>query len=135
MYLLDTCVCVDLMRGRLPIAYDIMSKSDPKQFGIPAVVAAELEYGVEKSADPSKNRLTTERFLAPFTIVPFDETCAVAYGRLRNELRAKGLQIGPNDMLIAATAVANQAVLVSNNAKEFARIDALRLESWYEVEL
>ena len=135
MYLLDSCVCVDLMRGRLPIAYDLMRVSDPSQFAVPAIVVAELEFGIEKSANPVKNRLITERFLAPFRIVPFDAVCARAYGAIRNNLRERGILIGPNDLLIAATAVANQLTLVSNNTKEFKRVDGLRLESWYEVPL
>lgn len=133
MYLLDSCVCIDLMRGKLPIAYDLMGKSDPHIFGVPAIVVAELSFGVERSSNPEKNRLLTERFLAPYTIVPFDAACARAYGVIRNQLRKDGRLIGPNDLLIAATAVAHQAVLVSNNVDEFKRVEGLRLESWHEA--
>lgn len=132
-YLLDTCVCVDLMRGKLPTAREIMSRCDPAQFGIPAIVVAELEFGIEKSADPAKNRLLTERFLAPFEIVPFNGLCARAYGPIREHLRRAGTPIGPNDLLIAATAIAMQATLVSNNTGEFGRVPGLRLESWHET--
>ena len=132
--MLDSCVCIDLMRGKLPYAYDLMRASDPKLFAVPAVVAAELSFGIENSANPEKNRMLTERFLAPFEIVPFNASCARAYGLIRNQLRKDGLVIGPNDLLIAATAVANQAVLVSNNDNEFKRVKGLRLESWYEVD-
>ena len=134
MYVLDTCICVDLMRGKLPIAYDIMRQSDPRQFVIPAIVVAELEFGIEKSSNPSKTRLLTERFLAPFEIIPFDATCARAYGAIRNQLRLDGKPIGPNDMLIAATAIALQATLVSGNLREFKRVKGLRLENWYETQ-
>ena len=133
MYLLDSCVCIDLMRGKLPYAYDLMRASDPKLFAVPAIVVAELNFGAEKSANPEKNRLLTERFLAPYEIVPFGAACAHAYGLIRNQLRKDGTPIGPNDLLIAATAIANQAVLVSNNASEFARVKGLRFESWYEM--
>ena len=135
MYLLDSCICIDLMRGKLPYAYDLMSKSDPHMFGVPALVVAELDYGIEKSKDTAKNRLLTERFLAPFSIVPFDDKCARAYGTVREQLRRGGMVIGPNDMLIAATAIANQATLVSNNQKEFSRVRGLHFEGWYEVDL
>ena len=134
MYLLDSCVCIDLMRGKLPYAYELMRASDPKLFAVPAIVVAELHFGAEKSANPQKNRMLTERFLAPFDIVPFDAKCAHAYGVIRNQLREDRCLIGPNDLLIAATAVANQAMLVSNNDNEFKRVKGLRLESWYEVE-
>ena len=135
MYLLDSCVCIDLMRGKLPIAYDLMRKSDPKLFGIPAIVVAELRFGAEKSANPKRNHLLCERFLAPFEIIPFDALCAAAYGPIRNQLREEGCLIGPNDLLIAATAVARQATLVSNNDREFTRVKGLRVESWHEMVL
>lgn len=134
MYLLDSCVCIDLMRGKLPYAYDLMRSSDPKLFAMPAIVVAKLVFGAENSANPERNRMLTERFLAPFEIIPFDAACARAYGSIRNQLRKGGFMIGPNDLLIAATAVANQAVLVSNNYNEFKRVKGLRLESWYEVD-
>ena len=123
------------MRGELPIAYDIMRRSDPRQFVIPSVVVAELNYGIEKSSNPEKTRLLTERFLAPFEVAPFDGVCARAYGSIRNQLRLAGTPIGPNDMLIAATAMALQAVLVTANLREFGRVKGLRLESWYETDL
>ena len=135
MYVLDTCICIDLMRGKLPIAYDLMRQCDPSQFAIPAVVMAELEFGIQKSSTPEKTRRKTERFLAPFRIVPFDDVCARAYGAIRNQLRLDGSPIGPNDMLIAATAIALQATLVSGNVHEFNRIKGLRLENWYETKL
>ena len=135
MYVLDTCICVDLMRGQLPFAYDIMRNCNPGQFAIPAIVVAELEFGIEKSNDPIKTRRLTERFLAPFEIAPFDATCARAYGAIRNQLRQDSSPIGPNDMLIAATAMALQATLVSGNLREFKRVKGLRLESWYETQL
>ena len=135
MYMLDSCVCIDIMRGKLPIAWDIMRKSDPKQFKVPAVVVAELEFGIENSADPRETRLLTESFLAPFEVALFDGACARAYGAIRKQLRDAGTPIGPNDMLIAATAIANQAILVSNNAREFGCVPGLRLESWHETQL
>ena len=135
MYYLDSCICVDLMRGKLPYAYDLMRKSEPALFKIPAIVAAELFYGVQHSSQVEKNRLILERFLQPFEIVDFDEASARVYGMIRNELQQSGLTIGPNDLLIAAMAIAHQAVLVSNNSKEFKRIRSLTFESWYEMEL
>ena len=65
----------------------------------------------------------------------FTAQCAHAYGKIRSQLKRGRKLIGPNDMLIAATAMANQATLVSNNRKEFARIQGLELESWYEVDI
>ena len=134
-YLLDACVCIDFMRGRLPLGYDILRQSDPSLFGVPAVVAAELRLGAEKSREVEKNRLMVESFLMPFEIVPFDSSCAIEYARIRADLESKGTPIGPNDYLIAATARAHGAVLITNNDSEFKRVEGLTLESWYEVDL
>ena len=135
MYVLDTCICIDIMRGKLPLAYDIMRQGDPSQFAIPSIVVAELEFGIQRSEKPEKTRLKIERFLAPFRILPFDDVCARAYGTIRNQLRIDGNPIGPNDMLIAATAIALQATLVTGNLREFSRVKGLRLENWYESDL
>lgn len=135
MYMLDSCVCIDFMRGRLPLGYDVLKRSDPRLFKIPAIVEAELRFGAEKSLNPSGNRLLLETFLAPFEIIAFDSPCAAAYARIRMELESAGTPIGPNDMLIAATALANEAVLVTNNIREFKRIPGLSLESWSECRL
>lgn len=135
MYLLDSDVCINLLRGRLPLARQLMRQSDPRLFAIPAVVEAELRTGARKSARHRENLLLLERFLDPFVRVPFDADCAVAYGRIRAQLEAEGRAIGPNDLLIAATAVARGATLVTGNVREFERVPGLDLESWDEVQL
>lgn len=135
MYLLDTCICVDFLRGRQPRAYELLQRSDPKLFKIPAVVAAELAVGAAKSTSPTKTRWTVEQFLAPFEVVPFDESCALVYGEIRAQLEREGRAIGQNDLLIAATALTYGAVLVTNNVDEFKRVPGLSLESWQEVDL
>ena len=133
-YLLDSNICIDFMRGRLPYGYELLKASDPSYFKIPAIVEAELRTGAEKSANPTKNRLLLERFLEPFETVPFGSRCSLAYARIRAELEGSGLKIGPNDMLIAATALAHQAILVTNNVNEFKRVPGLSLESWAEMD-
>ena len=135
MYLLDSCICIDFMRGKLPTGYEVMRNNDPQLFGIPTIVEAELRTGVLKSEKPRTNRLLLESFLAPFRIIPFDSRCAIEYARIRASLEAAGQKIGPNDTLIAAIAIAHGAVLVTNNTREFERIEGLDLESWHEIEL
>lgn len=135
MYLLDSCTCIDFMRGKLPTGYQVLKSSNPRLFGIPAVVEAELRTGAQKSSKPKTNRLLLESFLAPFQLVPFDSRCAIEYAKLRAYLEKRGQKIGPNDTLIAATALAYGAVLVTGNTREFERIPGLDLESWHEVEL
>lgn len=135
MYFLDTCTCIDLMRGKLPHTYKLMRSSSSRLFAIPALVEAELHVGAEKSARPQQNRLLVERFMAPYAVIPFDSTCAATYGRIRAHLESCGLKIGGNDMLIAATAIAHEAVLITSNVREFQRVPGLSLECWDEVEL
>ena len=110
MYLLDSNICIDFMRGELPYAYDMMRNSSPKLFKIPAIVEGELRLGIEKSKQPEKARWLVDEFTLPFEVVPFDSKCAHAYARIRGELEMTGKKIGPNDLLIAATAVLGMLV-------------------------
>ncbi|MEI3377029.1 MAG: type II toxin-antitoxin system VapC family toxin [Coriobacteriales bacterium] len=135
MFFLDSDICINLMRGKLPTTYAHIRNNSPEIFGIPAAVEAELRCGATKSNNPVENLLLLERFLTPFTSVPFDRQCAIAYGRIRADLEQRGMKIGPNDLFIAATAFAHGAILVTGNTREFGRIDGLVAESWDEVEL
>jgi len=94
------------------------------------VVRGELAYGARNSGRVEANLRRLIAFLAPFASLPFDERAADHYGRLRAELRREGTPVGGNEMLIAATALANDAVLVTRNRDEFLRIAGLRVELW-----
>lgn len=133
MYLLDSDTCIELMRGNLPHAYELMRKSSPALFGIPTVVEAELFFGAANSAHPEEGRYLVESFLEPFATVPFDSRCAAHYAAIRYDLKQRGCMIGANDLLIAATALSQAAVLVTNNVSEFCRVKSLHVESWAEV--
>ncbi len=135
MYALDTRICIDFLRGRMPYAYEMFKHTDPRLFAIPSIVEAELLLGAEKSANPSKRRQTVEEFLLSFQVLPFDHRCAYAYAKLRSTLEREGRRIGPNDLIVAATALANECTLVTNNVEEFKRVPGLPLESWYEMDL
>ncbi len=135
MYALDTCICIEFLRGRLPYAYELMQKTKPSLFKIPAVVEAELRVGAEKSRDPQRSRALVEEFLLPFEVLPFDSAAARIYGTVRAELERKGSVIGGNDLLIAATALAHGATLVTHNVREFKRVPDLALEDWVEMDL
>lgn len=82
MYLLDSNICIDFMRGELPYAYDMMRNSSPKLFKIPAIVEGELRLGIEKSKQPEKARWLVDEFTLPFEVVPFDSKCAHTYARI-----------------------------------------------------
>lgn len=134
MYFLDSCICIDFMRGRMPNVRNFLQRSDPKLFGIPSIVEAELLTGAARSSKPFQNRFIVETFLEPFKKIPFDSHCAIEYARIRAHLENEGMKIGANNMLIAATALANGAVLATNNINEFERVPGLSCESWYEVD-
>lgn len=93
------------------------------------MVAAELAYGVAKSGS-ARNRQALEMFLAPLEILPFDAPAVWAYGELRADLERRGQPIGALDTMIAAHALSLQAVLVTNNTREFSRVAGLQLDNW-----
>ena len=99
---------------------------------ISSISAAELAYGVAKSGS-NKNRAALEMFLAPLDVVPFDEHAIWQYGRLRAELEKQGHPIGPIDTMIAAHALAIDTTLVTNNTREFAKVEGLRLDNWVQA--
>ncbi|WP_249213932.1 MULTISPECIES: type II toxin-antitoxin system VapC family toxin [unclassified Synechocystis] len=100
------------------------------EVGISSITLAELEYGVSKSQRQSKNRDALMQFLLPLEIVEFNQEAAIAYGNIRSNLESRGLVIGAMDMLIAAHALSLGVTLVSNNVREFSRINNLSLENW-----
>nr|AGC70621.1 VapC toxin protein [Acinetobacter sp. M131] len=99
------------------------------QLAISSITASELAFGVEKSGS-ERNKQALNKFLSPLDILPYDEKAIWHYAKLRQDLQSTGKIIGSLDMLIAAHALALDVVLVTNNIKEFERIDGLKLENW-----
>lgn len=130
MFLLDTNACIRVLNGSSDRLIGRLREHRPSELRLCSVVKAELSYGARKSSDPARNLRLLERFFDPFTSLPLDDRCADAYGAIRHELERSGLPIGANDLLIAATAVAHEAVLVTHNVREFGRVPGLRLEDW-----
>ena len=110
----------------------ILSTS-PLEIKIPAVVKAELLLGAYKSKTPQRSLEKLEGLLEPFDIVPFDEAAAYEYAAIRKQTEEKGTLVGPNDLMIAAIVKFYDGILVTNNTREFSRIDGLRLENWREL--
>jgi tRNA(fMet)-specific endonuclease VapC len=104
----------------------------PGDIAVSSITAAELRYGIEKSATREKNSLALEAFLLPLEILPFDVDSALVYGKIRSELERQGRPIGGMDMLIAAQAVASNLMLITHNLRESARIQNLRCATWVE---
>ena len=134
MYLLDSDVCINVLRGRERKAYDWFRRTSLDEVRLPARVEAELRLGVLKGKS-ARNAQVIDDFLAPFTILPFDSRCARAYARIRASLEEQGTLMGPNDLVIAATAVANDAILVTNNIREYRCVKELRLLTFKMVAL
>jgi tRNA(fMet)-specific endonuclease VapC len=127
--LLDTNICIHIINARPAAVLQRFRQYRMGEIGICSVVAAELAYGVAKSGS-SRNRQALEMFLAPLSICPFDEAAVWAYGELRADLERRGTLIGSLDTMIAAHALSQQAALVTNNTREFARVPGLHLENW-----
>lgn len=132
MYLLDTDVCIYLLRGQAPRVVERLRQLPLDGIGTTAITVAELRFGALRSAKPRDNSLRVAQFVAPLTRVPFDDLAAIQFARLKRDLSAVGQLIGPMDMLIAATTLAAGATLVTNNVREFQRVRSLRVENWLE---
>ncbi len=129
MYLLDTNVCIRLLNN----AHEGLVhhfQHHPGEIALCSIVKAELYYGARHSQRVEANLQLLARFYQPLASFPFDDRCAEEAGLIRADLAEQGKIIGPNDVLIAATARANDAVLVAHTTQEFARVTGLRLVDW-----
>ena len=129
-YLLDTNACIQVLNGTSPELVARLRAHASGEIGLSAVVRAELLCGARKSQRAEQNLKLLAAFFEPFPSVAFDDRCAEQYGAIRARLESVGQPIGPNDLLIAATALAHDLMLVTHNAREFSRVAGLRLEDW-----
>ena len=130
IYLLDSNTCIRFLNGRsLNIARKVKA-TPPDDIAVCSIVKAELYFGAERSTSPIKTRAEQAAVLTTFESVPFDDAAASIYGRIRAELAAQGTPIGPNDLMIAAIALAHNLTLITHNTREFNRIQTLKLEDW-----
>ena len=130
MFLLDTNLCIQILNNRSPHIQHQFQQHPPEQIALCSIVKAELLYGARHSQRVEVNLQLLRRFFAPLQSLPFDDRSAEEAGQIRADLAAQGTPIGPNDLLIAATARAHDAVLVTHNSKEFTRVTNLRLVDW-----
>jgi len=129
-YLLDTNVFIMYLKGRSQNINNHIDNLEPEKIAVCSVVKAELFYGSMKSNNPKKNLNLQKSFLSQFISLPFDDSCAEIYGKIRADLTKAGTPIGSNDIQIAAIALANNLILVTHNVREFSRIDGLKIEDW-----
>jgi len=128
--MLDTNVCIAIIKHASNNVIKHLKELEPESIGISSISLAELRFGCSKSQFPMQNHQALDQFILPLAVANFDEQAAIAYGALRTELENKGTPIGPLDTLIGAHAMSLEATLVTNNSREFARINQLRLEDW-----
>ncbi len=130
MYLLDTNVCISLMKDQYPALTAKVLSMDPSLLFISSVTVFELEYGASKSQQSERMRFQLMMFLSAFTVLPFDADDAIAAGRIRADLAAKGTPIGPYDLQIAAQGLSRKLTVVTHNTGEFSQVNGLQVEDW-----
>lgn len=130
-FLLDTDTCIYALKQRESVLRHLLSKNRA-EVSISVITEAELRTGAAKSSRSSKTLRSVENFLSPIEIVDFTSSDAKVYSSIRAKLERKGTPIGPLDTLIAAQAVARKFTLVSNNMREFRRVEGLVVENWLE---
>ncbi|MDR1292660.1 MAG: type II toxin-antitoxin system VapC family toxin [Clostridiales Family XIII bacterium] len=129
-WFLDTNICIYLLKGLYPGLRERLISKKPSDIKIPSIVLAELYVGSEISEEPAEISTSIAAFAGQFEIVPFDERAAIKYGKIRAGLIKNKLKVGPNDLAIAATIMSRDGILVTNNEKDFSRIDKLMTENW-----
>lgn len=128
-YLLDTSTCVFALRGHAGTA-GRLSAVPRTDMAVSVMTVAELQVGVRKSREAEVRRLGLDAFLGPLRILPFDAPAVDRYVEARCALEAAGRPIGERDLIIAATALAHDLTVVTNNTREFRRVPGLRVEDW-----
>jgi tRNA(fMet)-specific endonuclease VapC len=129
LYLLDTNILIALTKQRPGLA-DRLEGIPADAVLVSSVVIAEIEYGIAKSRRRQHNRRVFDALLSGFQVLAFDAAAARLYGPIRADLENRGRLIGPYDLMIAAHARSVDAVLVTDNTKEFGRVAGLRIENW-----
>ncbi len=129
--ILDTNVCIDVLRGRGKVVARLKS-CRPEECYISAVTEFELFQGVDRAPEDraADERAKVTRFVSCLRILPFDSDCARVAGRLNASLLNRGTPVDIADVFIAATALREGWTLVTNNTRDFSKIEGLELEDW-----
>ena len=131
IYVLDTNTVSYFFRGEGGVA-DRLLATPPRDIALSAVTSYELRFGVARVPKAKRLAAQLETLLAWVTILPFDDSVAQVAANIRVELERAGQPIGPLDVLIAATNLAANGVLITRNVAEFRRVPGLKLQNWYE---
>lgn len=130
-YMLDTNMCIYAQKN-IPQVIEKIKNNFQYGVAISSITLAELEFGVQASANVEKNTIALYKFLSIVEILDFDSSAATEYGKIRADLKRKGTPIGNMDMLIAAHAKSEDLIVVTHNTREFERVEGLQLEDWFE---
>jgi tRNA(fMet)-specific endonuclease VapC len=130
MYMLDTNICIFIIKRRPISILEKLEKISGEQICISVVTYAELEYGVERSSSKKLNQKVLDEFISHLEVLPWETEVARQYGKIRTQLEKVGTPIGNMDLLIAAHALSEKQILVSNNLREFKRVPHLKCEDW-----
>lgn len=129
-YHLDTNIIIYALQGTYKEIENHFRSIPFESIVIPRIVIAEIEYGAKKSKNYKQTIEKYNEFINHFEIIDFDEKACRKFGDIRWTLEQAGKQIGPYDLIIASTVLANEGVLVTHNTKEFERIKGLKIEDW-----
>lgn len=130
MILLDTDICIHILRGNNKVIEE--RRKYPDQVAVSFMTVAELYYGAEKSANPTKNLSLIEQLLLTLVLINSDNQIMRRFGKLKAELESLSKPLADADLLIAATTLEKCNLLVTGNLKHFNRIDNLPLANWIE---
>ena len=131
MFLLDTNICIYLIKNKFPILKQRLLECNPEEVFVSSITVAEMEYGASKSQFREKNRQALLNFLSSFgNILDFTTEDTEVYGIIRAYLEKTGKTIGLYDMQIAAQGLARNLTVITNNYDEFSRIPELKVEDW-----
>lgn len=131
-YLLDTNTCIYIIKRSPEQVMLRFKRLRVGDVGVSAITVCELQYGVSNSSQPERNQRALTEFLGPLEVLDFPAAASTTYGEIRASLRRSGKPIGSYDLLLAAHALHDNLILVTNNIREFARVPDLRLENWLE---
>lgn len=128
--MLDTNICIYIQKNKPEHVREKFKEFSIGDISLSGITVSELYFGAYKSQYIEKNLLALEHFLRPFNLVEYGVKASIEYGKIRASLEKSGNTIGGLDMMIAAHAKSLDAVLVTNNLKEFQRVEGLVVENW-----
>ena len=127
-YLIDTNICIFYIKGKFNLK-EKFEKVEPNNCYISEITLAELKFGVQNSTHIEKNQKVLDKFLTGINIVPIFHSLDF-YAKEKTRLRKSGITIDDFDLLIGATSVTHNLIMVTNNTDHFTRINGILLEDW-----